>query len=99
MQFFVAFHQRQVIAIQQPVDLLAAQRYHRFTVLGPAEFSLSQGFVIQYKTVIFPVQTFDLVTSAIGKCIQSAIKRIVPQFLFDNGRKPRALFTLMCSSI
>ena len=85
MQRFVTTHLCDVIAIQQPVDLLAGHRHGSFIVLGPFKFLFGQGFVIQYKAIAFPEQAFDFIALAINKDVKFTIKGIVAQFQFNNG--------------
>tara|TARA_R110001583_G_scaffold160368_1_gene312257 strand:- start:101 stop:457 length:357 start_codon:yes stop_codon:yes gene_type:complete len=92
MQFFMACHQRNIVAIKQPVNLLTGQGNNVFTTPRPAKLLFGQGFVIQHKTVIFPQQAFDFITPPIGEGIQATVKGIMPQFLLDDGGKAIALF-------
>ena len=92
MQFFMPRHQRNIVAIEQPVNLFTGQGDNFFTTPGPAEFLLGQGFVIQHKTIVFPQQALNLVTPPICESIETAVKGIMPQLLFDNGGKAVALF-------
>ena len=64
MQLFVPLHQTDVVAIEQPVDLLPGQRHHRILRSRPAEFLLRQAFVIQHEAVVFPEQQLDLVAES-----------------------------------
>jgi len=60
----------------------------RYLVFGtwPAEFLFGQTLVIEHKTVVFPEQEFDLVTTAIGAGVLTTIKRVMAQFLLvDSG--------------
>ena len=81
-------------AIKQPVQLLTAENdYLTFKVFWPVELFLLKSFVIKTKTIIFPEQTFDFVSTAVGKCIQTAIEHIVAQFHLDNRRKTPVAFS------
>ncbi len=95
MQLFMPFHQADIIAIQQPINLLPRQRHQFIIRAWPAEFLFGQAFVIEHKSVVFPVQQFNLIASAIGKGVQTTLKRVVPQLLFDNGRKAPETFPVM----
>ena len=73
----MTFEQADIVAIQQPIDLLTTQRYQFITGFRPFELLFSQRFVIQDKTIVFPQQTLDLVALPIGKRIQGAGEWIV----------------------
>ena len=55
MQLFMPLHQADVIAIQQPVDLLASQRQKLIALAWPAEFFFGQALVVKHETVVFPL--------------------------------------------
>ena len=77
----MAFEQADIVAIQQPIDLLTTQRHQLITGFRPLEFLFSQPFVIQHKTTVFPQQTPDLIALPIGKRIQRAGEWIGAQAL------------------
>ena len=95
MQLFVSLHQADVIAVQQPVDLLAAQRHEFITRPWPAEFLFGQALVVEHKTIVFPEQALDLVPLAVGEGIEAAVKGVVAQFLFNDGGKATKAFAIM----
>lgn len=51
MQRFMSAHLGDVIAIQQPIDLLPGHRQDSFIVLRPLELFFDQHFVIEHKTI------------------------------------------------
>jgi len=85
-------HLADVIAIQQPVDLLAGQRHELITLAWPAEFLFGQALVVEHKTIVFPEQALDLVAPAVGEGIETAVERVVAQFLFNDGGKAAKAF-------
>jgi hypothetical protein len=91
------FHQADIIPIQQPVDLLSAERYDLVAPPRPAEFFFSETFVIEHKTVVLPIQALDLVAAAIGERIQSTVERVMAArprklFLKSTGSRYRKIF-------
>ena len=85
MQFFVPFHQADVVTIQQPVDLFAGQRHDFVMRTRPTEFLFGQRLVVQHEAVVFPHQQLDLVALPVGEGIEAAVEWIVSELLFDDG--------------
>ncbi len=92
MQLFVPFHSTEVIAVEQPVDLLPRQRNQLLFTTRPVELLLGQALVIEHEPVVFPIQELDLVPPPVGEGIQRPFERVVAQLLFDDGSQaPEAL--------
>ena len=89
----MAFEQADIVAIKQPIHLLSGQLNQFITGFRPFKLLFSQGFVIEYKTVVFPEQAFDFITLPIGESIQGAGEWIMSKFLFHQHRKAMGLFT------
>ena len=89
----MAFEQADIVAIKQPIHLLYDQLNQLITGFRPFKLLFSQRFVIEYKTVVFPEQTFDFITLLIGESMQGAGKRIMPKLLLHQHRKAMGLFT------
>ena len=70
-----------IIAIQQPIDLLPGHRQNSLIVLGPVEFFFGQGFVIKHKTIALPEQPFDFITLAIDEDIDLAFPVCQTEFV------------------
>ncbi len=87
MQFLMAGHQGNVVAVQQPIDLLAGEGNHFVVRVRPPELLFRQRFVIQYKPIVLPEQTLDFVVAAIDKSIQCAIKGVMAKLSFHNSAK------------
>ena len=87
MQFFMARHQGNIVAVQQPIDLLAGEGNHFVVRVRPLELLFRQRFVIQHKPVVFPPQTFYFVALAIREGIQCAIKGVMAKLSFHNSAK------------
>ena len=85
MQRFMAMHLCDIAAIQQPIDLLPSDCENVFIMLGPVEFFLRQGLVIEHKTIALPEQTLDLIALPIDENIELAIKRIMVKLQFNNS--------------
>jgi len=77
----MAPQQTDVVAVQQPVDLLAGQRHQVIGRPRPFELFLGQGFVIEHKAVVFPHQAFDLVPLPVGEGVEGPGEGAVAQFL------------------
>jgi len=68
VQSFMCLHAQDIVAVQQPVQLLARQRNNLIQCLaGPFELRLFQTLLPQAITVSFPVEDFDLVTLAVAE--------------------------------
>ncbi len=92
MQLSVAFHGPEVIAVEQPVDLLPRQRNQLLFTTRPVELLLGQALVIEHEPVVFPIQELDLVPPPVGEGIQRPLKGVVAQLLLDDrGQAPEAL--------
>ena len=92
MQFFVAFHQGNIIAIEQPIDLLSREGEQLIGRGWPFEFLLGERLVIEHKAVVLPHQALDLVAAAIGEGIEGTGEWIVPELLLDQRRQAIGLF-------
>jgi len=99
VQLFVRLELADVITIKQPVDLLARQRNDLIICRGPVEFLFRQRLVVQHEAIVFPQQTLDLVTAAIGKGVQVARKHVVTELqLHQCGQTPITLAVMRCSA-
>jgi hypothetical protein len=47
MQFFMALHKTYIITIQEPIDLLSAQRHQLIAGTRPTEFFFGKALVIE----------------------------------------------------
>jgi hypothetical protein len=86
MQFTVPAHLRDVVPVEEPVDLLAAEHQQFFAGLRPAELLLGEAFVVKDEAVVLPQQALDLVAPAVGEGIERAAERVVPELLFRKRR-------------
>ena len=84
-------HEPDIVAVQQPVDLLTGERDHVLALAWPAEFLLRQRLVPEHETVVLPQQTLDLVAVPVDEDVQAAFEGIVPQLLLHDGRQPEGL--------
>ena len=89
----MTFEQADIVAIKQPIHLLSGQLNQLITGFRPLKLLFSQGFVIEYKAIVFPQQTFDFIALSIGESIQGTGEGIMPKFLFHQHRKAMGLFT------
>jgi len=83
----MASQQADIVTIQQPIDLLAAQGHQLVGRAWPLESFFRQGLVIEDKAVVFPHQTLDFVALAISEGIQRTAKRVESERLFDQQRQ------------
>ena len=68
VQSFMCLHAHDIVAIEQPVQLLTGQRDDFIQRLaGPFELGSFQRLLPQAVTVTFPIQYFDLVTLAVAE--------------------------------
>jgi hypothetical protein len=83
----VCFQLANIIPIEQPINLLTAERDQILIALWPVKLILRKAFVIEHKTIVLPEQTLDFVTPSVAKRIEPTIEDIVRQLHFDYGGK------------
>ncbi len=91
MQLSVAFHGPEVIAVEQPVDLLPRQRNQLLFTTRPVELLLGQALVIEHEAIVFPIQQLDLVPPPVGEGIQRPSKGLWPSSCSTIAARPRKL--------
>ena len=85
VKFFMCLHTQDIVAIQQPVQLLTGQANDLIQCLArPFELGLLQTLLPHTKTIAFPIQHFDLVALAIAEHKQMFRERIQFQCGFDQ---------------
>src|SRR5690606_18945242 len=88
MQRPMRLHPKYIVAIQQPVQLLAAQRYDCLArAMRPGELLTLQALVPDDETRGIPRQDLQLVALTVDEHEQRTGKRIQPQHAFDQRRQ------------
>ena len=93
MQCFMTLNFRDIIAIQQPVHLLAIDRDDGLGLFGPFEFFFGEGFVVEYEAVFFPKKAFNFVALSVDENVEFSIKGIVAQLQLNNGGQTSITFS------
>ena len=94
VQSFMCLHTHDIVAIQQPVQLLAGQADDLIQCLaGPFKACLLQALLPQTKAVAFPVKRFDFVSLAVTEQKQMFGKRIQFQCTFNQYAEARDSFS------
>jgi len=88
MQGFMALQQADIVAIEQPADLLVGQRHELISWTWPLELRIGQRLVIEDKTVVLPHQALDLVALPVGEGMQGNSEGALAHFLINQYRLP-----------
>jgi hypothetical protein len=72
---------------QKPPKFLMGYLFHFFSVSGPLEAAAFKTFIEKYKTIAFPVESFQPVTFMTTEQEKVILKWIHPEILLDEGSK------------
>lgn len=72
-------HQGDIVAIKQPVYLLASEDDQLISALWPFKFLFGKRFVVKHKAVVLPEEALDFIALFIGENVQLTAKRIVAE--------------------
>src|ERR1035437_5886157 len=89
MQWLMRWMTPNIKTVEQPVELLCAQRDGVSTQLSrPAEAMLLQALVTEHEPVLPPRQNLDPIALAVGKHVNRLAERIECEGLLNNQRQP-----------